>query len=79
MKINNIDEVNRTIVNNCDSCGGDHEVMLKNCNDRLKAQGFSHWFECPQHGQGGPVMITVPIPEAPKVEETSEPVVNETV
>lgn len=59
MNIGKIDDRNRTIVNHCQSCGGDHEVVLKTVNDNLAAKGFTHWFECPQHGQGGPVMITL--------------------
>lgn len=67
MKFGKIDPENRSVINDCDSCGGHHEVILKNCNDRLKAKGFTHWFECPQHAQGGPVMVQVPVEEIPVV------------
>lgn len=60
MNVGTIDSENRTVVNGCEACGGDHEVMIKNLNDKLKASTKkTHWFECPQHGQGGPVMIKV--------------------
>ena len=60
MKVGSIDADGRAVINECDSCGGSHEVILKALKtNKFRSTGDTHWFECPQHAQGDPVMLKV--------------------
>ena len=52
MKITKLDDDGRSVINECDGCGGHHEAQVKPIVDGKENEA---WFECPMMAH--PVMV----------------------